>query len=543
VKGMTGDQERDEGRVRLGLDFGVSATVFAASGPGRDTCTLEFQGISREFPTPPGSLPVHTVPSLVEYRDGKPVRLGEEVVRGGAADAPFTARWLRRSLCDRSPVKVPAGDGRMVRYDEAVSDLLLPLLLQALRENPGAALIIALPPEAPAGYGDLLQRVARHAGALSCSMVGEYDAVLAGYGYSPADGEPFVLLSFSETDLEVVVLSRSGLSGTGAGGGSGLRVLAQATGPVSCRAIDGWIVQDILLKFRLLESDPRAARLMPQVRYEAARLRECLPVEGEKEVRLMDSVSGKTFTALCTTADLARILADHEVIPTLQDCIGRALSAMRMRGGDAGRVRSVLLLGAGCALPAVQEAVRSRFAGADVYAGHPLDAVARGAAEYTAPAPAQDRISCSYALRYWDPAVQEHHYRFLVHSGTRYPSAGQVARIVISAAYDGQTLLGIPLYEIGGTAGGAGTLIELVSDTGGGVRLAGPAQDAASPGLVVHANERSPTLLVATPPARKGEPRFECTFTIDPERNLCLSARDLVTGTLQKVNTPVHRMT
>jgi hypothetical protein len=178
-----------------------------------------------------------------------------------------------------------------------------------------------------------------------------------------------------------------------------------------------------------------------------------------------------------------------------------------------------------------------------VYANHPLDAIARGAAGYTTPAPAQDRITCSYALRYWDAALQEHHYRFLVHSGTRYPSAGQVARIVISAAYDGQTLLGIPLYEIGGSEGAGAPQIELVSDTRGGVRLAGPAQDAESPGqVVVHANERSPTLLVATPTARKGEPRFECTFTIDPERNLCLSARDLVTGTLVKVNAPVHRM-
>lgn len=540
---MTGVQKRDEGVVRLGLDFGVSATVISVSGPGRDTCTLEFPKISRKFPGLPGSLPVHTVPSLLEYRDGKPVRHGEEVLLGGTADAPSTARWLRRSLCDRCPVQVPAGNGRMVRYDEAVSDLLLPLLLQALRENPGAGLIIALPSEAPEEYGELLQRVARSAGALSCSMVSEFDAALAGYGYSPAAGEPFVLITFSETDLGVGVLARDRISGTGAGGDSGLRVLAQATGPVSCRAIDSWIVQDLLRKFRLLESDPRAARLLPQLRYEAARLRECLPVEGEKEVRLMDSVSGKAFTAIYTPDDLARVLADHEVIPALQDCIGRALSAMRMRGGDAGQVRSVLLLGAGCALPAVQEAVRSRFAGAVVHAGHPLDAVARGAAEYAAPAPAQDRISCSYALRYWDPALQEHHYRFLVHSGTRYPSAGQVARIIISAAYDGQTLLGIPLYEIGGSAGGGMPQIELVSDTGGGVRLAGPAQDAGSPGQVMHANERSPTLLVATPPARKGEPRFECTFTIDPERNLCISARDLVTGTLQKVNTPVHRMT
>jgi hypothetical protein len=178
-----------------------------------------------------------------------------------------------------------------------------------------------------------------------------------------------------------------------------------------------------------------------------------------------------------------------------------------------------------------------------VYADHPLDAVARGAAECVAPARVNDRITRSYALRYWDPATQEHHYRFIVHGGTRYPSAGQVARIVISAAYDGQTLLGIPLYEIGGTSEGVIPQIELVSTPGGGVRLAGPAQDAGTPGQVVHANERSPTLLPATPPARKGEPRFECTFTVDADRNLCISARDLVTGTLVKVNAPVHRLT
>ena len=537
------EQKQDGSGVRLGLDFGVSVTVIAAAGPGRNIRTLEFPGISREFPVPPGSTPVCTVPSLVEYQDGKPVRLGEEVLRGGAADGPSAARWLRRSLCDKSSVQVPAGDSRMVRCDEAAGDLLLPLLSQALRDYPGAGLIIALPPEAPAGYGELLQRVVRSAGAPSCSMVSEYDAALTGYGCSPAAGEPVVLITFSETDLEAVVLARDRLSGTGAGGESGLRVLARATGPASCRAIDSWIVQDILMKFRLLESDQRAVRLMPQVRYEAARLREHLSVTGEKEVRLTDSVSGKTFTSAYMTADLGRVLTDHEVIPALQECIDRALSALRMRGGDSGPVRSVLLLGAGCALPAVQDAVRSRFPDAVVYADHPLDAIARGAAEYATPAPAQDRIACSYALRYWDPAVQEHHYRFLVHSGTRYPSAGQVARIVISAAYDGQTLLGIPLYEIGGTAGGNMPQIELVSDTGGGVRLAGPVQDAESPGQVMHANERSPTLLVATPPARKGEPRFECTFTVDADRNLCLSARDLVTGTLVKVNAPVHRLT
>jgi molecular chaperone DnaK (HSP70) len=528
------------GSVQLGVDFGVSSTVIAVSGPGLACHTLEFPGISREFPASPESAAAHAIPSLIGYEGGKAVRSGDEVLREGAGDSPATARWLRRYLCDKSPVLIPAGNGCTVGYREAASDFLAPLLTRALRLYPGVRLVFTIPPDAPAEYLEFLQRVARTAGVSSSAFLNEERAAAAGYGYSPAVGEPFIIVSFTETGLEVTVLAADDrMAGLHDGG---LRVLAQATGSVGCRALDSWIVQDLVSKFRLLASDSRAARLAPQLRYEAARLREYLPAMDEKEVRLEDPGSGKIFTAVFTTADFDRILADHDVVPALQECISRALSAMRMRGGDESGVRAVLLLGAGCALPAVQEAVRSRFSGALVYADHTLDAVARGAAEYAAPAPAQDRITCSYALRYWDPAAQEHHYRFLVHSGTRYPSAGQVARIVISAAYDGQTHLGIPLYEIGGTAGGAVPQIELVSDTGGGVRLAGPARDANEKGQVVHANERSPTLLVATPPARKGEPRFECTFTLDTERNLCLSARDLVTGALVKLNAPVHRL-
>jgi molecular chaperone DnaK (HSP70) len=537
---MTNDDNRDKSGVWLGVDFGISTLVIAASGDGLACHTLEFPGISREFPAMPGGAPVHGIPSLIRYAGGKAVQYGDEVARGGAADDPSTARWLCHYLCDGSPVRIPAGNGCMVGCEEAAADFLAPILTHALGRYPGAGLVFTLPRDAPAAYPELLQKVARRAGAASCSVLNEYRAAAAGYGYSPIAGEPFLLVTFAETGLEVTVLAAddqpAGLAG------EDLRVLAQATGSVGCRALDTWIAQDLLVKFRLPGSDPRAVRIMPQLRYEAARLREHLSVTGEKEVRLKDTVSGKTFTAVYTPVDLDRVLASHDVILSLEECIGRALSALRVRGGDISRVRDVLLLGAGCALPAIQDAVRVRFSGAVVHADHPLDAVACGAAGYAAPARLKDRITCSYALRYWDSAAQEHRYRFLVHSGTRYPSAGQVARIVISAAYDGQTLLGLPLYETGGTAGDFPAPLELVSDTGGGVRLAGPVQDADSAGRIVHVNECSPTLLVATPPARRGEPRFECTFIIDPERNLCLSARDLVTGTLVKVNAPVHRL-
>jgi len=130
-----------------------------------------------------------------------------------------------------------------------------------------------------------------------------------------------------------------------------------------------------------------------------------------------------------------------------------------------------------------------------------------------------------------------------VRSGARYPSAGQVARITISAAYDGQTRLGIPLYEISTAPDAEGPALELVSDPAGGCRLAGPPENASAGHKPHLANERTPTLLAADPPALKGDPRFELTFVLDQERQLCITARDLVTGRLVKKDAPVHRLT
>jgi molecular chaperone DnaK (HSP70) len=537
---MTMPQQQDSGAdtTRIGVDFGVSTTVIAVAVPGSGTTTFAIPGISHQYPGDPS---VHAIPSLVQYAGGKLAGCGEEAA--GTGPDPGTVRWMRRYLCEGSPVQIPRGDGRTVGYEEATASFLTCILARVLAAHPGAALVFAVPAGAPPTYGELLQRAARTAGARSCSLVPEYRAALPGSGCQPAAGEPVLILSVPETEPEAVIVAGEG-AGAGQAAG-GLRVLATATGSSGCHAIDGWIANDLILKCRLSPGGPRAVRLASTFRREAARLREELPRTREATVRLDDPVSGRSFAAVYTAADLDCILSSHNVIQSLQDCMDRALSALRMRGGDPARITHVLILGEGGLLPQVQDAVREKFPSATVHTAHPIDAIARGAAEPAFLPKKENRIACSYALRYWDPVAQEHHYRYLVHSGARYPSAGQVARIIISAAYDGQTHLGIPLCRMGHGDGDAGRTpaIELVSERGGGVRLAGPVQDADAHRQAVPANERAPTLLVANPPARKGEPRFECTFTVDAERNLCLSARDLVTGKYAKQNEPVHRLT
>ncbi|MFA6226091.1 MAG: hypothetical protein WC620_07940 [Methanoregula sp.] len=66
------------------------------------------------------------------------------------------------------------------------------------------------------------------------------------------------------------------------------------------------------------------------------------------------------------------------------------------------------------------------------------------------------------------------------------------------------------------------------------MQIAGPAPEAIpaiSPMLV---NEQEPTLLYASPPAKKGAPRVEHTFFLDRQGYLCLTARDLLAGLMVK---------
>jgi molecular chaperone DnaK (HSP70) len=56
-------------------------------------------------------------------------------------------------------------------------------------------------------------------------------------------------------------------------------------------------------------------------------------------------------------------------------------------------------------------------------------------------------------------------------------------------------------------------------------------------------NEGNPTFLVADPPAEQGEPRFEASFSIDENKRLLITARDLETGKTMYQDYPVVKLT
>ncbi len=300
------------------------------------------------------------------------------------------------------------------------------------------------------------------------------------------------------------------------------------------------MVKDLLSRNRLHESDPRVARLLPGLTNDVGRAREALNLNSEAVVSVTDTGSGFSVTAKVTRDDICRNFEERGVFTAVNQALDRALSGAGIRDAER-KIEALVMVGECSAIPCVQEALIARW-GSKVHCNHPVDAIARGAAMADPETLEPDRIRNDYAIRHWDPGAQEYRYRFIVRNGTRYPSAGQVARIVISGAYDGQEYLGIPLCEIGTLNQNHHGHIELISNKKGEVQIAEPAQGIVAEMCPVLMNGPTPVLLHASPPAKKGEPRFELTFSLDRQGYLCLTARDLLSGILVKRDTQLFRL-
>jgi len=175
---------------------------------------------------------------------------------------------------------------------------------------------------------------------------------------------------------------------------------------------------------------------------------------------------------------------------------------------------------------------------------HPLDAVARGAAAFIAGVDFYDHIQHNYAIRHLNAMDGSYDYRAIVKQGTPYPTNEPVCRITVKASYDGQTQLGIAIYEIAEQHRRSmeSNPIELVFDPSGAARVVAVTPDEDDRRTYFWMNEESPTFLTADPPAQKGEARFSVEFGLDGNKRLLITARDLKTDKLTHKDYPVVRL-
>jgi molecular chaperone DnaK (HSP70) len=461
----------------------------------------------------------------------------------GLYQSERTFRWMKRFIANRSPAKVRL-DGREVSHFDAGRDFLSALLAVVGAElDPGdEEVAFTAPVEAYEHYEDWLAQVAEQAGLRRFRLLDEPSAAALGYGAHVQPGNAYLIFDFGGGTLDVAVVLIE--EEDRARAGRRCRVLGKAGAELGGRDIDHWLYQELLRLNGRNDAEESVRQISRALLVECEAAKEKLSAVERALVTAMNPHTGEVLQAEFSRRRLDELLDEHELFARLDHTLRRALNAARERGYDEEQLRAVLLVGGSSLVPSVQKTVQRIFGRERVLLNRPLDAVARGAAAFVAGVDFYDHIQHDYGIRHVNAQTGQYDYRLLVRRGTPYPTTESLARLKVKATYQNQIQLGLAIFELGELrAGGGSQAVELVFDPSGAARLVSVTPEEADRRAHFWINEASPTFLRAEPPARKGEARFEVEFSIDPNKRLLITARDLRTGQLTHRDFPVVKLT
>lgn len=527
---------------RLAVDFGTSNTVVAVWDEARkEGVPLHVPDYGRFYRH--GNEQVSVVPSLIHYAADRRQWIGNQVLQQNLYESARTFRWMKRYIAHRSPAKVRL-DGREISHFDAGRDFLSVVLTFAAAElNLGdEEVALTVPVEAFEHYEDWLADAAEKTGILRFRLIDEPSAAALGYGAHIQPGDVYLIFDFGGGTLGVAVVLIEAEEQARAG--RQCRVLGKAGAEVGGMTIDQWLFQEVLRRNGRSDSDEDVRQLSRALLVECERAKERLSFHERAEVSVMNPDTGAVLSAEFTRDHFEDLLDEHETFTQIDRTIRRALNAARERGYAEEHIKAVLMVGGSSLIPSVQRTVQRIFGRERVMLDRPLDAVARGAAAFVAGVDFYDHIQHDYAIRSLNPKKGDYDYRIIVQRGTPYPTQEPVARKTVKATYDAQTRLGIAIYEIGERRQrNSGQSVELVFDPSGAARVMHVVPDEEDRRTCFWMNEGNLTFLMAEPPIRRGEPRFEVEFSIDGNKRLLITARDLKTGRVTHRGYPVVKLT
>lgn len=535
---------------RLGVDFGTSNTVVAVWDEARqEGVPLHVPDYGCFYERGEGSdEPISMVPSLIHYAPDRRRWIGNQVLERNLYESPRTFRWMKRYIAHRSPIKrrLEGYEAPLSNFD-AGQDFLSSVLLFAAAELAIEEEEIALtvPVEAFEHYEDWLTRVAEAAGMPRFRLIDEPSAAALGYGAHIQPGDVYLIFDFGGGTLHasmVLVEKDEREAGRPA---ERCRVLGKAGSDVGGMTLDQWLFQEVLRQNDRSDDDEEVRALSRALLVACEKAKERLSFHDRAEISVADPRSGTSLAAEFTRGAFEDLLDRHDAFTTIDRTIRRALNDARERGYAEEHIKAVLMVGGSSQIPAIQRTLRRIFGRERVMLDRPLDAVARGAAAFAAGVDFYDHIQHDYAIRYVNRDEGRYDYQRIVERGTPYPTGEPVARMTVKAAYDEQPRLGIAIYEIGTgrRRRGEGQPMELVFDPSGAARISSVEAGDEERRTYFWMNESTPTFLRADPPAKQGEPRFEVSFSIDGNKRLLITARDLASGRLIYRDYPVVKLT
>lgn len=526
---------------RLGVDFGTSNTVLALwDSASRQALPLTIGEYSQSWVQ--DGEPVTVIPSLVHYAEDSRIWIGDQVVQRQLEKSTRTLRWMKRYISQRSPMRLVL-DGREITPYTAGREFLSAILVSAVQDTDlhDEEVALSVPVEAFEHYENWLSGIVEDAGLPRIRLIDEPSAAALGYGAHIQPGSIYLIFDFGGGTMHASIVLIE--AEERAVSGRRCRVLGKAGRDVGGATLDQWIFEELLRRFHKPDHDTLVRANSPHLLTLAREIKEQLSSAETVSFSVPEPLTPSRPILEFTRAEFETILDDHDFYTTLQQMIRQALNLTAERGYREEDIQAALLVGGGSQIPGVQRALRQMFGRERVYSHRPLDAVARGAAAFVAGVDFYDHIQHEYAIRFIDPAKGGYAYKTIVQRGTTYPSREPVARLAVKASHQDQAHLGIAIFEIGEQRPANQNALELVFDPSGAARLTRIPPHEAEARTHFWMNEHSPTFLRADPPAEAGEPRFEVEFSIDANKRLLLSARDIKNNRLVMKDCPVVKLT
>jgi molecular chaperone DnaK len=505
----------------IGIDFGTSNTLITVWDPltqhGR---CLSFPDYCRNYTQGTEHIPL--IPSVIHYAPDHRRWIGNQVFEQGLYGSNRTMRWMKRYISQRSPYKLML-DGQEMTPSTAARDFLSTLLVYAKNETHPAAdsIGMSVPVEAFEHYENWLTTIIHEAGFSSFRLIDEPSAAALGYGEHIQPGSVYLIFDFGGGTLHagVVIIEdeKKGIST------SRCRVLGKAGRDIGGSSIDRWLFEYVLSSFNLSSSDDVVRQVSNQLLVNCELAKEKLTTA--EETTLLTGLPQGNLQL--TRSQFESILDDHNLFVQINQTIRSALNKARERGFGEDAIQSVLLIGGSSQIPSVRRTIEQSFGRERVRSGHPMDAVALGAARLAGGADFYDFIQHDYAIRYTNPETGEYAYKTIIEKGTAYPSNAPEASLIVKASYTGQEKLGITIFEMSGQSQENKESFELIFDPEGYASMMPLTSLQKDQRQLFWMNENSPTFIQANPAAEQGDPRFEVKFLINQHKQLVLSVYDI----------------
>lgn len=528
------------GSGRLAVDFGTSNTMVALwDEESQEGVPLFVPDYGRSY-EPAGADPVFVIPSVIHYAEDGRTWIGSQVLEQGLYESPRTFRWMKRYISNRRVIKARVG-GRELSHLEAGKDFLTAVLLITASQYDLTQEEVAftVPVEAFEHYENWLTQVAESAGVARYRLIDEPSAAALGYGAPIQPGDVYLIFDFGGGTLDVsTILIEEGQETDK----RKCRVLGKAGTELGGMTIDQWLFQHVLNRFGWSDANDQVRALSRELLVACERAKERLSTEQSIPLELDDAAMGVNRQVELTRDELEEVLDEHDAFAQIDRTLRRALQDTRERGYTEDDLKAVLMVGGTSLIPCFQRTLQRIFGRERVMLNRPMDAVARGAAAFIAGVDFFDHIQHDYALRYVDAKSGGYAYHPIVKRGTPYPTQEPVARLTIKGSFEGQTHLGVAIFEVGERRVHSGQAVELIFDPAGAARMVNVSPDELERRSHFWMNEANPTFLIADPPAVKSEPRFETEFHIDSNKRLLISARDLHSGKLILDKCPVVKL-